>query len=122
MAGSSITGLRICKLRRLALELEWPRCSEDDIHTHHFWNTKGVKGDKAKEIKHVIEVLYPWVFLHDVCATHNVERYADTEAARKVLIRSVLDIHPIDHVEEAFKELRRIYTSPPDQLRLERYL
>lgn len=81
-----------------------------------------MRGKKAREIRRIVNDIYPYIFIHDVCSTHNVERFADTPAARKRLVRHLLKVHPIEHIEEAFAELRDVYTVPPDQLRLEQYL
>jgi len=121
----TITGLQTCRLKKLAREMGWPRCGSS-LHWHHFWNTKGASGRVAKAVTHVVEELYPHIFLWQVCDVHNVDRYADTESARRSFMRQALKIHPIEHLREAFTELQNCYIANykpvPHQLRLERYL
>lgn len=54
-------------------------------HYHHIINKSKLRGNKAA--RHYCEVEHPEIFLAEVCANHNVSRWADTREAAGMLVR-----------------------------------
>lgn len=108
----------LCELRQLAIDNDWPRC-DHECQTHHVWNkSKWPKNkQRRRQVKKLVEDIYPYIFLADVCPVHNRDRWADTSEARNYLLRKRLEDY--ETTEQALEEVRACYKVPPPELRLE---
>lgn len=93
-----------CKLRELAIDLEWPACS-DVLHKHHVLNKSLLKGNtKALRLVHKGGKHEDW-FTFWVCSHHNTSRYADTKIGRAYLLLW----HRKSELEPILADLRDCY-------------
>ena len=67
-------------------------------HKHHMINKSKLRGNKAA--RHYVEVKHPDVFLVEICANHNVSRWADTREAASILLRYKVKLLGEDYVRE----------------------
>jgi len=55
------------------------------------------------------------ILLADVCAFHNVSRYADTKKARACLLKARVSIFGVEYVNEVIEGLRSLCKVPPPE-------
>ena len=82
--------IELCELRGFGTNVNGKviKCS-NDLHNHHILS-KG-KFMKSKAVKKYVDK-HPEVFLAQVCSVHNVQRWADTPAARRILLRKKVEL------------------------------
>jgi hypothetical protein len=88
----------MCELRGYGVNVYGKniRCS-NVLHNHHILNKSKYRGNKAVA-KYVKK--YPEIFIAQVCSTHNVERWADTPAAQRILLRKKSKLLGVDYVKD----------------------
>jgi hypothetical protein len=90
--------IELCALRGYGVNVNGKniRCS-NVLHGHHILNKSKYRGNKAvaKYVKKHSEV-----FIAQVCSTHNVERWADTPAAQRILLRKKSKLLGVDYVKQ----------------------
>ncbi len=105
--------MQLCELRSLG------GCG-GPLQKHHILNRGSLQ--KIDGWKHYCEVEYPHVFLADICATHNVNRVADTKVARAFLLRRRVDLFGYDYVSGVLDGLRDATKTGRPEWRLEALL
>ena len=68
------------------------------IHHHHIINRSKLRGNKAA--RNYCEMQYPEIFLVQICANHNVSRWADTREAAGILIAHKVMLYGEDNVRK----------------------
>jgi len=91
----------ICELGTLASIEGWPPCG-GAIHGHHIINKSKYRG--LGHIKKYIDK-HPHIFFANVCAVHNVGRWADTPAARRFLLLRKCDKYGAHNVINAIDNI-----------------
>ena len=87
------------------------------LTTEHIISKGMLRNNKAG--KKLVEKIYPYLFLAEVCLSHNSgNKCADTTEARLYLLRKRWADYG-EAFEEALEELAATYKSPPEYLRLE---
>ena len=89
--------IEICELRGFGTNVNGKviRCS-NDLHNHHILG-KG-KYMKSKAVKAYIKK-HPEVFIAQVCSVHNVDRWADTRPAMRMLLGNKNKLLGSDYVQ-----------------------
>lgn len=89
--------MEICGLRGYGNNVKGKviRCS-NTLHNHHILNKS--KYMKSKAVKKYIKK-YPEVFIAQVCSVHNVDRWADTRTAMRILLGKKNELLGSDYVQ-----------------------
>ena len=87
----------ICELGLLASQRGWQTCG-GPLHKHHIINKSKYRGN-AKVKKYINK--HPHIFYADVCAIHNVGRFADTKEAQRFLLMRRCDEWGLHNVMNA---------------------
>jgi hypothetical protein len=92
----------LCELRGFATNVlgKEIRCS-NTLHSHHILNK--AKFAKSKAVKVYVKK-HPEVYIAQVCSVHNVDRWADTPAARRILLRNKNKLLGSDYVKSVWNE------------------
>ena len=74
-----------------------------NMQRHHIINKSKLKGNK--KARHYVDVEYPHVFLVEICANHNVSRWADTDTAAGILLKHKVDLYGMDYVRSIWDNI-----------------
>lgn len=92
--------LEVCGLRGYGTNVNGKviRCS-NVVHNHHILNKS--KYMKSKDVKKYVKK-HPEVFIAQVCSTHNVDRWADTRVAMRILLGQKNELLGSDYVRDVW--------------------
>ena len=84
-------------------------------HRHHIINKSKLRGNKAA--RDYVEKEHPDIFLIEICANHNVSRWADTREAAGILLACKVAEYGEDYVREIWDAIP--WKVPRPELRFE---